>query len=133
MQNGLIVIASLIFYGWWDWRFVGLLLFTAFSTFIAGLWMQKEGRNKQRKWISLGTIVFNLRILFVFKYYNFFVQLFIDAFGMFGKELPPSGLKIILPVGISFYTFSALSYSIDVYQRKVPATRDLLAYKIRGI
>lgn len=128
LQNGLIVIASLIFYGWWEWRFVSLLLLVAFSTFITGWWMQKEGLNKKRKWILIGTIVFNLGILFVFKYYNFFVQFLVDAFSVFGKELTISGLKIILPVGISFYTFTALSYSIDVYQRKVPATRDLLAY-----
>lgn len=129
LQNGLIVIASLIFYGWWDWRFVGLLLFTAFSTFIAGWWMQKEAQNNEkRKWIFIGAIVFNLGMLFVFKYYNFFVQSFIDAFSIFGNELTTSTLKIILPVGISFYTFSALSYSIDVYLRKVSITTDWLAY-----
>lgn len=140
LQNGLIVLASLIFYGFWDWRFLGLLLVTAFSTFFAGLWMsrindnpstssgQAENENKKRWWISFGTIVLNLGILFGFKYYNFFVQAFVDSFHLFGKELSVSTLKIILPVGISFYTFTALSYSIDVYQRKVEATKDVLAY-----
>ena len=135
LQNGLIVLASLFFYGFWDWRFLGLLLVTAFSTFFAGLWMNHYNDNddsrateKKRWWISFGTIVLNLGILFGFKYYNFFVQAFVDGFSLFGKELSVSTLKIILPVGISFYTFTALSYSIDVYQRKVEATKDVLAY-----
>lgn len=137
LQNGLIVLASLFFYGFWDWRFLGLLLVTAFSTFFAGLWMNhyndpstSSGTNENRKrwWISFGTIVLNLGILFGFKYFNFFVQAFVDSFSLFGKELSASTLKIILPVGISFYTFTALSYSIDVYQRKVEATKDVLAY-----
>lgn len=133
LQNGLIVLASLFFYGFWDWRFLGLLLVTAFSTFFAGLWMDKindpsTSSGTKRWWISFGTIVLNLGILFGFKYYNFFVQAFVDSFSLFGKELSVSTLKIILPVGISFYTFTALSYSIDVYQRKVEATKDVLAY-----
>lgn len=128
LQNGLIVLASLFFYGFWDWRFLGLLLVTAFSTFFAGLWMNTQQDDKKRWWISFGTILLNLGILFGFKYYNFFVQAFVDSFSLFGKELSVSTLKIILPVGISFYTFTALSYSIDVYQRKVEATKDVLAY-----
>ena len=127
LQNGLIVLASLFFYGFWDWRFLGLLLVTAFSTFFAGLWMNRVD-DRKRWWISFVTIVLNLGILFGFKYYNFFVQAFVDSFSLFGKELSVSTLKIILPVGISFYTFTALSYSIDVYQRKVEATKDVLAY-----
>ncbi|MCQ2171297.1 MAG: MBOAT family protein [Bacteroidales bacterium] len=127
LQNGLIVLASLFFYGFWDWRFLGLLLVTAFSTFFAGLWMNRVD-DRKRWWISFGTIVLNLGILFGFKYYNFFVQAFVDSFSLLGKELSVSTLKIILPVGISFYTFTALSYSIDVYQRKVEATKDVVAY-----
>lgn len=134
LQNGLIVLASLFFYGFWDWRFLGLLLVTALSTFAAGLLMQNidssesPAKDTKRRWISIGTIVLNLGILFGFKYFNFFVQAFADTFSLFGKEMSVSTLKIILPVGISFYTFTALSYSIDVYQRKVEATKDVLAY-----
>lgn len=128
LQNGLIVLASLFFYGFWDWRFLGLLLVTAFSTFFAGMWMNTLQDEKKRWWISFGTILLNLGILFWFKYYNFFVQAFVDSFSLFGKDLSVSTLKIILPVGISFYTFSALSYNIDIYQRKVEATNDVLAY-----
>ena len=117
-----------MFYGWWDWRFLGLLLITAFSTFFAGLWMGNTDDKKKRKWINIGAIVLNIGILFFFKYFNFFVQSFADAFSLFGAEMNVHTLKIILPVGISFYTFSALSYSIDVYQRKVELTSDLLAY-----
>ena len=128
LQNGLIVAASLVFYGWWDWRFLGLLLLTAFSTFFAGWLLGRISEGKRRWWINVGTIVLNVGILFIFKYFNFFVQSFADAFSLFGAEVGVHTLKILLPVGISFYTFTALSYSIDVYQRKIDPTRDLLAY-----
>lgn len=129
LQNALIVASGFVFYAWWDWRFLGLLLLTAFSTFIAGWWMQKEDEdNKKRKLFLIGTIVMNLSVLFFFKYYNFFLQSFADTFSLFDQEVSVSTLKIILPVGISFYMFTALSYSIDVYQRKVTATKDVLAF-----
>lgn len=128
LQNGLVVLASLFFYGFWDWRFLGLLLVTAFSTFFAGMLLNRVTNDRKRWWISFGTIILNLGILFGFKYYNFFVQAFVDSFSLLGKELSVSTIKIILPAGISFYTFTALSYSIDVYQRKVEATKDALAY-----
>ena len=128
LQNGLIVAASLVFYGWWDWRFLGLLLLTAFSTYIAGRWMGRTDDEKKRKWINWSAIVFNIGILFFFKYFNFFVLSFADAFSLFGADVNVHTLQILLPVGISFYTFTALSHSIDVYQRKVEPTRDVLAY-----
>lgn len=90
--------------------------------------MGKTDEQKKRKAILVGTTVLNLGVLFFFKYYNFFVQAFIDAFSLFDKNISISTLNILLPVGISFYTFTALSYSIDVYWRKVEPTRDLLAY-----
>ena len=127
-QNGFIVLASLVFYGWWDWRFLGLLLLTALSTFFAGWWMGRTADERKRKWINVGTIVLNIGILFFFKYFNFFVQSFADAFSLFGAEVGVHTLKILLPVGISFYTFTALSYSIDVYRRKVEPTHNVLAY-----
>lgn len=128
LQNGLIVAASLVFYGWWDWRFLGLLLLTAFSTFLAGWWMGRTENLKKLKIVLVSVIVLNIGILFFFKYYNFFVQAFVDAFLLLGVYINVSTLKILLPVGISFYTFTALSYSIDVYQKKVEATHDVLAY-----
>ena len=115
----ILLIASYIFYGWWDWRFLGLLLITTLSTFFAGWLMGKTSDCKKRKLTLIGTIVLNIGILFLFKYFNFFVQAFSDAFLLFGRDLGVHSLKIILPVGISFYTFTALSYSIDVYHQKV--------------
>lgn len=90
--------------------------------------MGQTGEMKKRKWISAGVIVLNVGILFFFKYYNFFVQTFADAFSLMGMNISAHTLKILLPVGISFYTFTALSYSIDVYMRKVEPTHDVLAY-----
>lgn len=129
LQNGLLVLSSLFFYGYWNWKFLGLLLFTALTTYYAGILLGNNNDSKKRKVISTVSIVINLLILFYFKYCNFFIQSFIDSFSAFGfGELNFSTLKIILPVGISFYTFTALSYSIDVYQRKINATKDILAY-----
>lgn len=128
-QNIFIVIASLIFYSWWDWRFMGLLLITILTTFYGGALIQKNKINKEKQKLILAcVIVINLGILFYFKYYNFFIQTFIDTFRLFGKNLSISTLSIILPVGISFYTFTALSYTIDIYQKKIEATTDFLAY-----
>ncbi len=128
MQNGLITIASIVFYSWWNIRFIGLLLLTALSTFAAGWLLGKSDKWKTRKWILVGMIIINVGILFFFKYYNFFVQSLVDALSVVGLQTSVSTLHIILPVGISFYTFTALSYSIDVYQGKVEPTKDVLAY-----
>lgn len=129
LQNVLIVVFSLLFYGWWNWHFLALLLVTTLTSFYGGTMIQKAESNwKTRKLALVSVIVTNLGILFFFKYYDFFVNSFVDAFSLFGSHLSASTLNLILPVGISFYTFSALSYSIDVYQRKIAATNDLLAY-----
>lgn len=127
-QNGLIVVASLVFYGWWDWRFLGLLIITALSTFLSSRWMDNTKDAKKRKFLLVGTIVINVGILFFFKYFNFFVQSFADALSLMGMSVNVTTLHILLPVGISFYTFTALSYTIDVYQHKVESTNDALAY-----
>ena len=127
-QNGLIVVASLVFYGWWDWRFLGLLIITALSTFLSSRWMDNTNDAKKRKFLFVGTIVINVGILFFFKYFNFFVQSFADALSLMGMSANVTTLHILLPVGISFYTFTALSYTIDVYQHKIESTNDALAY-----
>jgi len=128
IQNGLIVVASLVFYGWWNLQFLWLLLVTALSTFFSGMWMGVTNNQKKHRIILCGTIILNLGILFFFKYCNFFIQAFVDMFSLLGTSVSMSSLKVLLPVGISFYTFSALSYSIDVYQKKVEPTTDVLAY-----
>jgi D-alanyl-lipoteichoic acid acyltransferase DltB (MBOAT superfamily) len=133
IQNFFIVVASYVFYGWWDWRFLLLIAFTSFCSWGCGLLIKytDNHRNKQlfsRKFISVSNIVLNLGILGIFKYYNFFVESFISAFASIGINLQLHTLKIILPVGISFYTFQALSYSIDVYKRKIEPTKDIVAF-----
>ena len=127
-QNVLIVIASLVFYAWCDWRCLGLLLITALSTYVAGGLIAKTENNNRRRTLLIGTLMLNLGVLFFFKYFNFFVQAFAGSLSLFGADIQTSTLKIILPVGISFYTFTALSYTIDVYLRKIERTRDILAY-----
>lgn len=129
-QNLLIVIASYVFYGWWDWHFLLLIAFTSICSFGSGLLIEKyEGRRLWQQVISAVNIVLNLSILGLFKYYNFFVDNLNQLCNIvFNYHLDWVTTKIILPVGISFYTFQALSYSIDVYQKKIPATKDIIEF-----
>ena len=128
LQNLLIVVASYLFYGWWDYRFLLLILFSTIVDYSVGIGLLKQENKTQRK-ILLGTsILVNLGFLGFFKYYNFFLDNFITAFSFFGTEIKANSLNIILPVGISFYTFQTLSYSIDVYKRKLEPTKDFIAF-----
>ena len=138
LQNLLVVIASYVFYGWWDWRFLLLIAFTSLCSFVSGLLLDDptptlpkgEGLRSRLRWmVSAANIVLNLAILGVFKYYNFFMEN-LDALcaSLFDYHLNWVTMKVILPVGISFYTFQALSYSIDVYQKKLPATKDIVEF-----
>jgi D-alanyl-lipoteichoic acid acyltransferase DltB (MBOAT superfamily) len=126
----LIVIASYIFYGWWDWRFLLLIIITSLCSYGSGLLLEHfEGRRRAQQYVSAGNIVLNLSILFFFKYFNFFVDNLDMMLGtLFNYHLDWVTMKIILPVGISFYTFQALSYTIDVYQKKLPATHNALEF-----
>ena len=127
LQNLFIVIVSYIFYGWWDWRFLVLIAFTSFCTYGSGLLIEKyRDTPRKAKVIHVLNIVVNLLILGVFKYYDFFVTSFADLF--LGGKTDGLLLKVILPVGISFYTFKALSYSIDVYRGKLEPTRDIIQF-----
>jgi len=127
-QNILIVVASYVFYGWWDWRFLFLIFFSTLVDFFVGLKLKDEKSNRRRI-IFLGTSVFiNLGLLFFFKYYNFFLDSFVSSFSFFGVQLNGNHLNIILPVGISFYTFQTMSYTIDVYKRKLDPTKDFIAF-----
>ena len=128
-QNLLIVVASYIFYGWWDWRFLFLIALTSFCSYGSGLLLEHyEGQRRKQKLVSAANIVLNLSILGVFKYYNFFVENLDALLGAFGWHLDWVTMNIVLPVGISFYTFQALSYTIDVYQKKLPATHDIIEF-----
>ncbi|MDD2474818.1 MAG: MBOAT family protein [Dysgonamonadaceae bacterium] len=128
IQNLLIVIASYVFYGWWDWRFLSLIIFSTLIDYTVGIRLGKEERALNRKVLLWVSIVVNLGFLGFFKYYNFFIDNFTEAFSLFGQNINTNSLNIILPVGISFYTFQTLSYSIDVYRRKMKPTKDFIAF-----
>lgn len=130
LQNAFVVIASYVFYGWWDWRFLILIAFTSFCSWGSGLLIGRELGNERvselaRKGWLTANIIINLGILAVFKYYDFFVSEFGALFGISTESFL---LRIILPVGISFYTFQALSYSIDVYRGNIKPTKDIIAF-----
>jgi D-alanyl-lipoteichoic acid acyltransferase DltB (MBOAT superfamily) len=127
-QNMVLLLASYVFYGWWDWRFLSLILFSSIIDFGVGRALDKEIRQHRRILLLLVSICVNLGFLGFFKYYNFFTEGFEDAFTFFGSSISASRLNIILPVGISFYTFQTLSYSIDIYRKKMRATKDPLAF-----
>ena len=127
-QNALIVISSYVFYGWWDWKFLTLIVFSTFIDFNIGIQLSKTSSKSKRKILLWGSILTNIGLLGFFKYYNFFITNFIKAFSLFGTSLEISTLQIILPVGISFYTFQTLSYTIDVYKRKLEPTQNLIAF-----
>jgi alginate O-acetyltransferase complex protein AlgI len=128
IQNLLIVTASYVFYGWWDWRFLSLIIFSTLVDYLIGRKLKTEENHIRRKallWISILT---NLGFLGFFKYFNFFLENFIAAFSFFGAEIKTNSLNIILPVGISFYTFQTLSYTIDVYRKKLEPTNDFIVF-----
>jgi D-alanyl-lipoteichoic acid acyltransferase DltB (MBOAT superfamily) len=128
VQNLFLVAASYVFYGWWDWRFLSLLAFTTLLDYVTGLRIAASENKRTRKVFLWVSIIINLSLLGVFKYYNFFADSFASAFLFFGAEIKPGLLHIVLPVGISFYTFQSMSYAIDVYRRKLQPTRNLIAF-----
>lgn len=125
LQNLFIVVASYIFYGWWNWRFLILIAFTTLCSFLSGIGIERAQSPRMRKAVMTVNIIINLAILGTYKYYDFFVRSFAELFGCQADSLL---LHLILPVGISFYTFQALSYSIDVYRRQIQPTHDLVAF-----
>jgi D-alanyl-lipoteichoic acid acyltransferase DltB (MBOAT superfamily) len=128
LQNLLIVISSYIFYGWWDWRFLLLILFSTLIDYIIGLQLAKQEDKQHRKILLWASLVVNLGFLGFFKYYNFFLDNFTTAFSFFGADIKSNSLSIILPIGISFYTFQTLSYTIDIYKKNLQPTKDFLAF-----
>ena len=128
LQNLLIVVASYLFYGWWDYRFLALILFSTVVDYTIGVQLSNEDKFARRKLLLWISILVNLGLLGFFKYYNFFLDNFITAFSFFGTPITGSSLNIILPVGISFYTFQTLSYTIDVYKRNLKPTHDFIAF-----
>ncbi len=127
-QNILITIASYIFYGWWDWRFLALILFSTISDYFIGILFLKHQSNRKRKILLTTSLILNIGLLAFFKYYNFFIDSLTTSFGLFNKNVSFNTLDIILPVGISFYTFQTLSYNIDIYNKKLTPTKDFFAF-----
>ena len=128
IQNGFLLYASYYFYFWWDWRFLSLIALSTIVDYIVGLRIESSHEQHIRKrWLQLSLGV-NLGILGFFKYYNFFIESWVNAFAAMGYEMSPFTLQIILPVGISFYTFQTLSYSIDIYRKKLKPTKDFIAF-----
>ena len=128
LQNAFIVLASYFFYGWWDWRFLGLIATSTLVDFAVGRGLSKYQSQRTRKVLLCISIIVNLSFLGFFKYYNFFIENLIAGFSFLGKDISPHSLNIVLPVGISFYTFQTLSYTIDVYRKKIKPTKDFMAF-----
>lgn len=127
-QNLLIVFASYIFYGWWDWRFLTLIFFSSLTDFVIGKKLSRVADQGRRKALLWASILVNLGILGFFKYFNFFVDSFVEGMSSMGLQANARSLNIILPVGISFYTFQTLSYTIDIYRRKIEPVGDGVAF-----
>ena len=131
LQNLFIVIVSYVFYGWWDWRFLFLIAFTTGCSYLCALAIKlnlDRGNDAVARYYSICNVAVNLAILGVFKYYNFFVESLSNFLDAFSIHLDYPTLNIILPVGISFYTFQALSYTLDVKRRKIEPTRDAVSF-----
>ena len=125
-QNILLLVSSYFFYACWDWRFLFLLIFSTLLDYFTGIKMS-EAKNHKAKlfwfWLSISV---NLGFLGIFKYYNFFAESFVDVIANFGLTVDPWTIKVILPVGISFYTFHGLSYVIDIYYKRIKPERNFI-------
>lgn len=127
-QNLLVVVVSYIFYGWWNYIFLFLIALTSLCSYASGIGVDVCKNQRGKKTIAISNIILNLGILGVYKYYNFFADSFQEMLNGFGITTDWPVLNLVLPVGISFYTFQALSYTIDVYKKKIEPTRDILSF-----
>ena len=129
-QNLLLLVASYIFYGWWDWRFLSLIAFSTIIDFIIGKKINSSKTKKSKKNFLIMSLIVNLGLLGYFKYFNFFIHSFKESIESLGFTFDTWTLNIILPVGISFYTFQTLSYSIDIYKGKIKHTNDFISFAV---
>jgi alginate O-acetyltransferase complex protein AlgI len=129
-QNLMLLVASYVFYGWWDYRFLSLLLFTSLFDYACALMIDAEARPGRRKLLLASSIVVNMGVLGIFKYYNFFASSLQSALQSLGVHPSFPTLHWILPIGLSFYTFLSMSYTIDVYRKEIPATRHPLDFML---
>ena len=128
LQNLFILISSYFFYGWWDYRFLLLIIISSVTDYYSGIAIAKTQKRSYRFCFLIISIFINLGILFFFKYYNFFIESFSSAFLFLGHNINFQSLNIVLPVGISFYTFQSMSYTIDIYNNKIKPTRSLIVF-----
>jgi D-alanyl-lipoteichoic acid acyltransferase DltB (MBOAT superfamily) len=128
VQNGILVLASYLFYGWWDYRFCALMLISSLVDFVIGWLISVTERQSHRKLLLFASLACNLGLLATFKYFNFFIESLTGLADTLGWHLNTGTLEIILPVGISFYTFQTLSYTIDIYRKQIEATDSVLDY-----
>ena len=128
-QNSLVMISSYLFYGWWDYRFLSLIFLSTLVDYIIGLNIPKQDSKIKQKLLLWCSVLFNLSILGFFKYYNFFIDSWLNLFNSIGYEIKSVWtLNIILPVGISFYTFQTMSYTVDIYRKKLEPTKDFTSF-----
>ncbi|MCB0480483.1 MAG: MBOAT family protein [Flavobacteriales bacterium] len=128
LQNFLLLFASYFFYGWWDWRFLSLIIFSSTIDYVIGLIIHDSICLKKKKAWLIASISTNLLLLSIFKYFNFFIESFESMFSAIGWQPNHVTLNIILPIGISFYTFQTMSYSIDIYRNKIEPSRSILTF-----
>jgi len=128
-QNGLVLVASYFFYGWWSWKFMGLLMLSTALDYAYGFWVASPNRKKAKLFLWL-SIINNLGILGVFKYYNFFAVQFQKGFELLGLHTNPVLLQVALPIGISFYTFHGMSYVFDIYRGNQKPVRNFVDYAV---
>lgn len=129
VQNLLLLAASYVFYGWWDWRFLSLIVISTLIDYIVGIKLKStEKKSTRKKWLWV-SVIFNLGLLGVFKYFNFFIDSWVNLMSSVGYHMESTwSLQVILPVGISFYTFQTMSYSIDVYRNQLEPTKDFVSF-----
>lgn len=129
-QNVLLILFSYLFYSFWDWRFLSLIIISTLTDYHVGKKIFDSGNEKKRKMLLLASITINISILITFKYLNFFIDEIKFAFSKIGIQTDLSTLNIILPIGISFYTFQTLSYTIDIYRKKMRPTNNLIVFSV---
>jgi alginate O-acetyltransferase complex protein AlgI len=129
-QNVLLFFAGMVFYGYWDWRFLSLIFFSIASDYFFGIKIFEATEPRRRKLFLMGSITVNLTLLAIFKYYNFFAENLIAAGHVFGLSLDWFTLSVLLPIGISFYTFQSLSYTIDIYRKRMPPERNIFTFAV---
>ncbi len=129
-QNRLLLVASYVFYGAWDYRFLLLMIFTTLVDYSVARLLDRTATPSRRKWLVVASCTTNLSILGFFKYFNFFLDNAIAVLHGLGIQAAPRYLTIILPLGVSFYTFQEMAYVIDVYRRRIPAVTSLLDFAL---